>query len=111
MTISPFQPQNLEFFAEIYIDSLQNLQFETLSESHVGNNHKTNAFFRLDGVFSIYFESIQSLTYLRIVQEGFNSLQKPVLYDIVRYKIPLKTWFKINLTIQSDGSYEVQILN
>lgn len=107
MTISKFKPRDLEFIAKIYIDSLQNLQFETISDSTVGNYHKTNAFFRLDGVFSIYFESIENLTYLRIVQEGFNSDQKPVLYDIVRYKIPLKTWFKISLTLQFDGSYEV----
>jgi hypothetical protein len=59
------------------------------------------------GVFSIYFEN----NYLRIVQEGFDKNQKPILYDIVRQKLPLFEWFKLNLKIAKNGAYEVNISN
>ena len=70
-------------------------------------NHKSLSFFRLIGVFSVYFEN----EYLRIVQEGLNDEQKPILYDIVRQKLPLFEWFTLNLKIGSEGAYEVKILN
>ena len=103
LNFESFELENLEFQTQFYLNKMQTLE----GEPDLLKNHKSRSFFRIIGVFSIYFEN----NYLRIAQEGFDSDEKPILYDIVSQKLPLFEWITLNLKISQNGSYDIKLLN